>query len=252
MAEAPLYFQIHVLIGLALFALWPFTRLVHAFSAPIGYLFRPYIVYRSREVAADERTGGVAPAAPGLVTVGVSARPTRRVRRRRRPSDGDASTWRFCRPGPSHAQRQAPGTSHRRWRSTVSASGRSGWRTTDTGRRAAGAPETRATAAARCSRSRRPTRSRRRTALRRGARSPAGGSGFRRDRRPGGRRRLLVEHGCRSMCCARHCKADSPYTHAVAAVCETLPAATDSDVGGRSGWRRPVPPPNRLVCNRLR
>ncbi|CRH14431.1 nitrate reductase NarX [Mycobacterium tuberculosis] len=49
MAEAPLYYQIHVLIGLALFALWPFTRLVHAFSAPIGYLFRPYIIYRSRE-----------------------------------------------------------------------------------------------------------------------------------------------------------------------------------------------------------
>ena len=36
---------------MALFALWPFTRLVHAFSAPIGYLFRPYIVYRSRGAA---------------------------------------------------------------------------------------------------------------------------------------------------------------------------------------------------------
>lgn len=31
--------------------LWPFTRLVHVFSAPIGYLLRPYIVYRSRDVA---------------------------------------------------------------------------------------------------------------------------------------------------------------------------------------------------------
>ena len=31
-----------------LFAIWPFTRLVHVFSAPIGYLTRPYIVYRSR------------------------------------------------------------------------------------------------------------------------------------------------------------------------------------------------------------
>ena len=37
----PLYFQVHVMIALALFTLWPFTRLVHAFSAPIGYLFRP-------------------------------------------------------------------------------------------------------------------------------------------------------------------------------------------------------------------
>jgi respiratory nitrate reductase gamma subunit len=51
MATAPLYYQLHVLIGLSLFALWPFTRLVHAFSAPIGYLFRPYIVYRSRDDA---------------------------------------------------------------------------------------------------------------------------------------------------------------------------------------------------------
>ena len=50
MAAAPIYYQVHVMIGLALFTLWPFTRLVHAFSAPIGYLFRPYIVYRSRDV----------------------------------------------------------------------------------------------------------------------------------------------------------------------------------------------------------
>ena len=61
MAEAPMYFQIHVLIGLALFALWPFTRLVHAFSAPIGYLFRPYVVYRSRDVAGGDALAGSAP-----------------------------------------------------------------------------------------------------------------------------------------------------------------------------------------------
>lgn len=34
-----------------LFALWPFSRLVHAFTAPLGYLFRPYVVYRSRGAA---------------------------------------------------------------------------------------------------------------------------------------------------------------------------------------------------------
>ena len=55
MAEAPLYYQLHVMIGLVLFALWPFTRLVHAFSAPIAYLFRPYIVYRTRDVAAKDQ-----------------------------------------------------------------------------------------------------------------------------------------------------------------------------------------------------
>jgi nitrate reductase gamma subunit len=51
MAEAPMSFQLHALAGMALFVIWPFTRLVHAFSAPIGYLFRPYIVYRSRDEA---------------------------------------------------------------------------------------------------------------------------------------------------------------------------------------------------------
>ena len=48
-AEAPLGFQVHAEMAWLLFALWPFTRLVHVFSAPVGYLTRPYIVYRSRE-----------------------------------------------------------------------------------------------------------------------------------------------------------------------------------------------------------
>jgi nitrate reductase gamma subunit len=51
LADAPLSFQLHTLAGMALFLIWPFTRLVHAFSAPVGYLFRPYIVYRSRDEA---------------------------------------------------------------------------------------------------------------------------------------------------------------------------------------------------------
>ncbi len=59
MAEAPWPFHVHVLVALLLFAAWPFTRLVHAFTAPVHYLFRPYVVYRSR----DERPapGSVAP-----------------------------------------------------------------------------------------------------------------------------------------------------------------------------------------------
>lgn len=60
MEHAPVFYQIHVFIALVLFALWPFTRLVHAFSAPIVYLFRPYIVYRSREVAAKGQVVGSA------------------------------------------------------------------------------------------------------------------------------------------------------------------------------------------------
>lgn len=48
MAQVPLRFQLHIVAAFVLLGLWPFTRLVHAFSAPVGYLFRPYVVYRSR------------------------------------------------------------------------------------------------------------------------------------------------------------------------------------------------------------
>lgn len=47
--RAPIGFRLHVLAAWALFAFWPFSRLVHVFSAPLGYLTRPYIVYRSRD-----------------------------------------------------------------------------------------------------------------------------------------------------------------------------------------------------------
>jgi nitrate reductase gamma subunit len=55
-AEAPLGFQLHSLIAFSLFALWPFTRLVHVFSAPLGYVTRPYVVYRSRDAQLGTRT----------------------------------------------------------------------------------------------------------------------------------------------------------------------------------------------------
>ncbi|MBN9107347.1 MAG: respiratory nitrate reductase subunit gamma [Pseudonocardia sp.] len=55
MAGSSPAFRIHTLIGMALFTIWPFTRLVHAFSAPVGYLFRPYIVYRSRTAGPAAR-----------------------------------------------------------------------------------------------------------------------------------------------------------------------------------------------------
>ncbi|MGS2807152.1 respiratory nitrate reductase subunit gamma [Nocardia sp. MW-W600-9] len=61
MAQAPLSFHIHVTIALVLFAIWPFTRLVHAFSAPFGYLFRPYIVYRTRGSAKPGELVGSRP-----------------------------------------------------------------------------------------------------------------------------------------------------------------------------------------------
>lgn len=55
MAEAPLSFQAHGLTACLLFALWPFTRLVHVFSAPIGYLWRPYVLYRGRDGLSQGR-----------------------------------------------------------------------------------------------------------------------------------------------------------------------------------------------------
>jgi nitrate reductase gamma subunit len=61
MVAAPLYFHIHVTIALVLFCIWPFTRLVHVFSAPFAYLFRPYIVYRTREEAAKDELVGSHP-----------------------------------------------------------------------------------------------------------------------------------------------------------------------------------------------
>ena len=60
MAEAPIGFRAHALTAFILFALWPFTRLVHVFSAPLGYLTRPYIVYRSRD---DKQLGSHSPRA---------------------------------------------------------------------------------------------------------------------------------------------------------------------------------------------
>lgn len=51
MGAATWQFQTHVTIGMLLFAIIPFTRLVHAFTAPFHYLFRPYVVYRSRDTS---------------------------------------------------------------------------------------------------------------------------------------------------------------------------------------------------------
>ena len=66
MAHAPIGFKLHALAAFTLFALWPFTRLVHVFSAPVGYATRPYIVYRSR----DPRQHGTQPSRRGWERVG--------------------------------------------------------------------------------------------------------------------------------------------------------------------------------------
>jgi nitrate reductase gamma subunit len=52
MAGAPFLFQAHAVSAWLLFAAWPFTRLVHAWSIPLTYLGRSWIVFRSRSPQA--------------------------------------------------------------------------------------------------------------------------------------------------------------------------------------------------------
>lgn len=41
-------FKAHIALGLTIFLLFPFSRLVHIWSAPVSYVFRPYQVVRRR------------------------------------------------------------------------------------------------------------------------------------------------------------------------------------------------------------
>jgi respiratory nitrate reductase gamma subunit len=49
--DAPLVYQLHAIVAWAFWALFPFSRLVHAWSIPLQYLGRPYILYRRRYAA---------------------------------------------------------------------------------------------------------------------------------------------------------------------------------------------------------
>jgi nitrate reductase gamma subunit len=48
MVHVPLIFQIHFTAAWFFLALFPFTRFVHFWSAPVWYLTRPFVVYRRR------------------------------------------------------------------------------------------------------------------------------------------------------------------------------------------------------------
>ncbi len=41
-------YKLHLVLGLTIFLVFPFSRLVHIWSAPVGYLFRSYQVVRRR------------------------------------------------------------------------------------------------------------------------------------------------------------------------------------------------------------
>ena len=47
-ADVALVFKMHISLGLLIVFIWPFTRLVHVFSAPLGFVVRPYQVVRKR------------------------------------------------------------------------------------------------------------------------------------------------------------------------------------------------------------
>lgn len=55
LAEVPWIYKLHIVAGMTLFLLVPFTRLVHIWSAPIWYLFRPgyQIVRRNTNIAGE-------------------------------------------------------------------------------------------------------------------------------------------------------------------------------------------------------
>lgn len=53
-------YRLHLVLGVMIFLVFPFSRLVHIWSAPVGYVFRRYQVVRARgngrAVAAQPRT----------------------------------------------------------------------------------------------------------------------------------------------------------------------------------------------------
>jgi nitrate reductase gamma subunit len=53
---APLVYQLHAIIAWAFWAAFPFSRLVHAWSIPLQYLGRPYILYRRRYATTSSRS----------------------------------------------------------------------------------------------------------------------------------------------------------------------------------------------------
>ncbi len=61
MAGVSWIFKLHITVGLTIFLLFPFTRLVHMISAPVRYLWRPgYQIVRTRR-GATPAPNGLAP-----------------------------------------------------------------------------------------------------------------------------------------------------------------------------------------------
>jgi len=54
-ADVSIIFKCHIVLGMTIFLLFPFSRLVHIWSAPIGYIGRSYQVVRRRGGASAIR-----------------------------------------------------------------------------------------------------------------------------------------------------------------------------------------------------
>ncbi|UXI70495.1 respiratory nitrate reductase subunit gamma [Tahibacter amnicola] len=52
-ADAHWIFKAHIVLGLTLILITPFTRLVHVWSVPVAYLRRPYQIVRRRPATTD-------------------------------------------------------------------------------------------------------------------------------------------------------------------------------------------------------
>ena len=48
LADVPYTYKLHMLFGMTIFLVFPFTRLVHVWSVPLTYLMRPYQIVRSK------------------------------------------------------------------------------------------------------------------------------------------------------------------------------------------------------------
>ncbi|WP_281827378.1 respiratory nitrate reductase subunit gamma [Jannaschia rubra] len=66
LAEVAWIYKLHIILGLILFTITPFTRLVHIWSVPIWFLFRPgYQIVRSRHPIGKRRDIPAGPSLPG-------------------------------------------------------------------------------------------------------------------------------------------------------------------------------------------
>ncbi len=51
--DVPAVYKIHMFVGMTIFLIFPFTRLVHVWSVPMTYLLRPYQIVREKRIRTN-------------------------------------------------------------------------------------------------------------------------------------------------------------------------------------------------------